>query len=378
MSQQLDELLGNITGDELLEAQARAWNYSFNYIVSMALKCAVELGVPDAVSKSPEQPISLTNLATALPLHPSKNDALRRLMRPLVHAGFFTLQSEGEGEGEGEEEDHYSLTTAGKLYLRGGFGPSYLDLHLDPTTMTSWGMLSAWFLYSADAVPFEAGHDGASFWECLEKDPVQKKSFHDSMAADSVLVAGVLVAECREVFDGVESLVDVGGGTETMAVAIAKSFPKMECTVFDLPHVVANVKEEEESGVENFRVVGGNMFDGIPPADAVLLKTILHDWDDEKCLEILKSCREAVSGRDEKKKKGKVIIIDMVVGNGDVVGNREMYQAQFSFDLLMFATFNGKERDEEEWRSLFLAAGFSGGYKIIRSLGPRSLIEAYP
>ncbi|CAI0397857.1 unnamed protein product [Linum tenue] len=368
MSQQLDELLGNITGDELLEAQARAWNYSFNYIVSMALKCAVELGVPDAVSKSPEQPISLTNLATALPLHPSKNDALRRLMRPLVHAGFFTLQNL---KGERKEEDHYSLTTAGKLYLRGGFGPSYLDLHLEPATMTRWGMLSAWFLYSADAVPFAAGHGGASFWERMEKDPAQKKSFHDSMAADSVLVAGVMVAECREVFDGVESLVDVGGGNGTMAVAIARSFPKMECTVFDLPYVVANVKEEE-SGVENFRVVGGNMFEGIPQADAVLLKTILHDWDDEKCLEILKSCREA-----KKKKKGKVIIIDMVVGNRDVVGNREMCQAQFSFDLLMFAKFNGKERDEKEWRSLFKAAGFSD-YKIIRSLGPRSLIEAYP
>ncbi|CAL1366735.1 unnamed protein product [Linum trigynum] len=384
MSQQHDDLLGNIiSGNKLLEAQARAWNYSFNYIVSMALKCAVELGVPDAISKSPEQPISLSNLAAAIPLHPSKNDALRRLMRPLAHAGFFTTTSAAFlAGGEEEAEDHYSLTTAGKLLLRGGPQSPFIELFLDASTMTSWGMLSAWFHYSADAVPFKAGHDGASFWECMEKDPAQKKAFYETMVGDSKLVAGVLVSECKEVFEGVESLVDVGGGTGTMAVAIARAFPKVNCTVFDLPHVVAGVMKEEGGGgddVENLHVVGGSMFEKIPPADAVLLKWILHDWDDERCLKILKCCREAVAGDEKKKKKknGKVIVIDMVVGNEDVVGNKELCQAQFCYDLLMFATFNGKERDEKEWRSLFMAAGFSG-YKIIRSLGPRSLMEAYP
>ncbi|CAI0397818.1 unnamed protein product [Linum tenue] len=304
MGQQHDHSLGNIIGgNELLEAQARAWNHTFNYMISMALKCIVDLGVPDAISKSPEQPVSLSNLAAAIPLHPSKNDALRRLMRPLTHAGFFTTE---------EAEDHYSLTTAGKLLLRGGPHNTLLRdrLFLDATTMTLWGMLSAWYLYSADAVPFEAGHDGASFWECMEKDPAQKKAFYETMVGDSKLVAGVLVSECREVFDGVESLVDVGGGTGTMAVAIARAFPKLNCTVFDLPHVVAGVKEKGGGDVENLHVVGGSMFEKIPPADAVLLKWILHDWDDEGCLKILKCCREAVAGDEEKKKKkGKVIIV---------------------------------------------------------------------
>ncbi|CAI0397824.1 unnamed protein product [Linum tenue] len=275
-------------------------------MISMALKCIVDLGVPDAISKSPEQPVSLSNLAAAIPLHPSKNDALRRLMRPLTHAGFFTTTAVLAG-GE-EAEDHYSLTTAGKLLLRGGPQSPFIEykLFLDATTMTLWGMLSAWYLYSADAVPFEAGHDGASFWECMEKDPAQKKAFYETMVGDSKLVAGVLVSECREVFDGVESLVDVGGGTGTMAVAIARAFPKLNCTVFDLPHVVAGNR-----GELYYRSYTAFCHDFLFFGDTcALLQWILHDWDDEGCLKILKCCREAVAGDEEKKKKkGKVIIV---------------------------------------------------------------------
>jgi len=64
-----------------------------------------------------------------------------------------------------------------------------------------------------------------------------------------------------------ESVVDVGGGTGTMAKAIANAFPHIDCTVFDLPHVVADLQ-----GSQNLKFVGGDMFEWVPPADAVLLK----------------------------------------------------------------------------------------------------------
>ncbi|CAI0461054.1 unnamed protein product [Linum tenue] len=371
MAEYLD---ANISGEELLEAQAHVWSYSFSYIVSMALKCAVELGVPDAIHRHSAPASSLPALVSSLQLDPSKTEPLRRLMRLLVHAGFFTATTD-------DAEVHYSLTTATKLLLRGQGGPAsaFLLLQLDPKTITSWGALSAWFQFSSNPVPYEAGHGGVSFWECMEKDPRQKKAFYDAMVGDSKLVAGVLVSECGEVLEGVESLVDVGGGTGAMAVAIAKAFPKVKCTVFDLPHVVANLKEgrgdDVVKGLENLEVAGGSMFEKIPHADAILLKWILHNWNDEKCVDILKCCLEAVSGDGEK--KGKVIIIDMVVGNKAAVEKQELYGVQLCFDLLMLASYNGKERDEKEWETLFKVAGFSG-YKIVGSLGPRSIIEAYP
>lgn len=69
---------------------------------------------------------------------------------------------------------------------------------------------------------------------------------------------------------GLESLVDVRGGIETAANAIANEFPNLKCTVLDLAQVVADLQ-----GTENLIYLGGNMFEAIPPADGVLLKVNL-------------------------------------------------------------------------------------------------------
>jgi len=87
------------------------------------------------------------------------------------------------------------------------------------------------------------------------------------MASDAQLVTSVVIEKGKGVFMGLESLVDVGGGTGTMAKALAKSFPELECSVFDLPHAVSGLE-----GSENLKYVGGDMFEAIPPADAILLK----------------------------------------------------------------------------------------------------------
>ena len=88
------------------------------------------------------------------------------------------------------------------------------------------------------------------------------------MASDARLATSVMIQKCKNVFEGLNSLVDVGGGTGTAAKAIAKVFPKLECTCFDLPHVVNGL----ESDLVNLKYVGGDMFKAISPADAVVLK----------------------------------------------------------------------------------------------------------
>ncbi|KAK8992016.1 hypothetical protein V6N11_044908 [Hibiscus sabdariffa] len=116
------------------------------------------------------------------------------------------------------------------------------------------------------------------------------------------------------------------------------------------------------------------MFEDVPVADAVLLKSILHDWNDHECLRILKRCKEAILNQD----KG-VMIIDMVLMDKEKVNeeNSKSLETQLLFDMLMMVLQTGRERREEEWAKLFFAAGFSD-YKIIPILGLRSLIEVYP
>jgi O-methyltransferase domain len=93
--------------------------------------------------------------------------------------------------------------------------------------------------------------------------------FNEAMASHSKQFVRDLVANYPHIFDGLNSLVDVGGGTGTAVKTIAAAFPSLRCTVFDLPHVTANASKND-----SFDVVGGDMFEKIPPADAILLKVI--------------------------------------------------------------------------------------------------------
>uniref|UniRef100_A0A0E0PPY4 O-methyltransferase C-terminal domain-containing protein n=1 Tax=Oryza rufipogon TaxID=4529 RepID=A0A0E0PPY4_ORYRU len=98
---------------------------------------------------------------------------------------------------------------------------------------------------------------------------------------------------------------------------------------------------------------------------------VLHDWGDNDCIKILKNCKKSITPRD---KGGKVIIMDIVVGAGPSDQKHREVQALFDMYIMLV---NGIERDEQEWKKVFVEAGFSG-YKIMPILGFRSMIEVYP
>ncbi|GLT51842.1 hypothetical protein SLA2020_252210 [Shorea laevis] len=328
----------------------------------MSLKCAVDLGIPDIIH-SHGYPMTVSELIVALQINAQKAPCIQRLMCILVHSGFFTRQQLGENN----QDDGYSLTIASRLFLKNepmSVTP-FMNAMLDPMLTKPWYRLASWF-QNDDVNPFYTQH-GTTLWGCANHDPNLNHSFNNGMGSDSQLVGKVLVNnKNRKVFEGLNSLVDIGGGTGTLAKAIADAFPHLDCTVFDLPHVVAGLED-----IKNLKFVGGDMFEAIPPADALLLKWILHDWSDEECVKMLNRCKEAIKKNG---KGGKVIIIDMVRMNE---GDKESIETQLFFDMMMMVLVTGKERNEEEWAKLFFEAGFNG-YKILPILGVRSLIEVYP
>ncbi|XP_017429959.1 probable O-methyltransferase 3 isoform X3 [Vigna angularis] len=349
---------------KLLRAQTHVWNHIFSFIKSMSLKCVVELGIADIIHNH-GQPISLSNLIASLPIHSSKTHFIPRLMRIMVHSGFFSQHSHADNE----LEVKYALTDASFLLVKShemSMAP-FLQATLDPVLSNPWTQFSSWFK-NGITTPFEMTH-GKSFWEYAGSDPRINILFNDAMASDAQLITSSVIDKCKDVFMGLESLVDVGGGTGTMGKVIAASFPQLECIVFDLPHVVSGLQ-----GSENLKYVGGDMFEAIPPADAILLKVKypeLHIWNDEECVSILKKCKEAIS---KKGKEGKVIIIDIVMNNE--VKDEESVETRLFFDMLMMVVVKGKERNEKEWVKLFCSAGFNN--YTITPLGSRSLIQIYP
>ncbi|KAI3719734.1 hypothetical protein L6452_20638 [Arctium lappa] len=360
---------GELSSD-LLHSQAHIWNHIFSFINSMSLKCAVQLQIPDIIHRH-GAPMSFSELVEALSINKERSHFIYRLMRILVHSGFFlkqTLSIINEGDGE-EEKEVYLLAPASRLLLKEeplSIRPFLLAM-LDPMLMNPWQHLSKWFQNDGDICPFQTTH-GRSLWDFAGQEPKLNQLFNDAMASDARLVTNVILKDCKAAFEGLNSIVDVGGGTGTVTKAIAKAFPKLNCISFDLPHVVNGME-----GSKNLSYVGGDMFESIPEVDAVFMKWILHDWSDEECIKILKRCKEAIPSKEN---GGKLIIVDMVVKNHEG-GTDESLKTQLFFDMLMMTLTTGKERTEKEWIKLLLVAGFSD-YKFTPILGLRSLIEVYP
>ncbi|KAI8012300.1 Trans-resveratrol di-O-methyltransferase [Camellia lanceoleosa] len=182
----------------------------------------------------------LSELVAALPVNHSKAQCVYRLMRILVHSGFFT--EEKLSENAKEEQDGYLLTPASRLLLKDeplSVTPFLLAM-LDPILTKPWHHVSEWF-QNGDPTPFGTAH-GRTLWEYGRHEPRLNHFFNEAMASDARLVAKVLVKDWKGVFEGLHSLVDVGGGTARWAKAILDAFPNLKCTVLDLPHVVSACK----------------------------------------------------------------------------------------------------------------------------------------
>ncbi|XVF61551.1 hypothetical protein PTKIN_Ptkin08bG0138800 [Pterospermum kingtungense] len=182
------------------------------------------------------------------------------------------------------------------------------------------------------------------------------------MACTSRVVMKTVLKYYKDGFESVRSSVDVGGGSGAAVAEIFKAHPHIKGFNFDLPHVVGSAPNHP-----NVTHIGGDMFAGIPYADAIFLK---HSRSDEKCLQILHNCRKALSAE----RNGKVIIVDAVLRpQADSLFDIEVMR----FDLkMMVITPGGKERTEEEWNKLLKAGGFSR-YQMIKIPCFLSIIEVY-
>uniref|UniRef100_A0A0E0MM07 acetylserotonin O-methyltransferase n=1 Tax=Oryza punctata TaxID=4537 RepID=A0A0E0MM07_ORYPU len=346
-----------------LDALSELYGNAFAVIKSMALKAAMDLGVADAIHHHGGA-ATLAQIVTRVTLHPSKIPCLRRLMRVLTLSGVFAVQKPVPSDAAATDEATvYALTPVSRLLIGAGNQGCMMSMLLHPSFITPFLGISDWLQLELPGPCIFKHTHGQSLWEMANHDAAFNTVVNDGMASDSLFMMNILVREHGEVFQGISSLVDVAGGNGMGAQVIAKAFPEVKCSVMDLAHVVAEAPRR--TGVE---FIAGDMFDSVPPANAVFLKWIMHDWDDNECVKILKNCKKAIPSRDT---GGKVIIMDIVVGAGP--SDQKHRDVQILFDAyIMFV--NGIERDEQEWKKLFLEAGFSD-YKIMPVMGFRSIIE---
>ncbi|OMO50227.1 O-methyltransferase, family 2 [Corchorus olitorius] len=350
-----DNKMRRILGDHD-GAEIDIWKYVFGFVKMAVVKCAIELGIAEAIEKH-GSPMSLSQLSTALGCEPSR---LHRIMRFLVHYQIFKEEPIGE-----ENSMSYAQTPFSRLLIKNGeksMAP-FILLESSPVMLAPWHSLSA-FVRATGNSPFEATH-GMDLWSYAETNPGHSKLIDEAMACGARLAVPAIIEGCPQVFDGVESLVDVGGGNGTALSILVKAFPWIRAINFDLPHVV-----DVATKIDGIEYVGGDMFECIPKADAAFFMWVLHDWDDEECIRILKKCREAIP-----KDKGKVIIVEAV---HDEAKDDKLDFVMLMLDMVMMAHTNkGKERTFKEWKYVLGEAGFSRiNVKPIHAV--QSVIEAYP
>ncbi|KAM3321217.1 acetylserotonin O-methyltransferase-like [Capsicum chacoense] len=374
MGKETNGVLARTSDDEVIkkqeihEAQANMWKFVFGFTEMAVIKCAIELGIADFLEENNnnEEVISLNQLSNALGCSSS---SLYRILRFLINRGIFKETSTKNGE------IGYVQTPLSRLLIKEGGNSmaAFLLFESSPVMLAPWHNLTARISSKDNGRPaFDAAH-GKDVWKYAEADPGHSNLLNSAMACDARVAVSAIINDCPEIFKGVNTMVDVGGGDGTTLRLLIESFPWINGINYDLPHV-ASVAPHANGVVH----VGGDMFNYVPKADVAFLMWVLHDWGDEECIQILTKCREAIP-----KDKGKVIILEAIIGEKEEniirgSNNEKLKDVGLMLDMVMMAhTSNGKERTSKEWAYVLNAAGFSR-HTISHINAVQSVIQAYP
>jgi len=190
---------------------------------------------------------------------------------------------------------------------------------------------------------------GLPWWDWLNANPKELEVFGEAMKADSQASIRGLLEKCD--FSRVKTVADVGSGFGHLVIALLEKYPNMHGIVMDLPELIplAKIKSPAPAAVAcRLEYVSGNMFEGVPPADAYVMKHIIVDWDDEHCVKLLHNCHRSMQG------EGRLICVDSVI---PPIGDTSATAAKF-MDLLMMVAIRGKERTRTQWEALYAETGF--------------------
>ncbi len=296
--------------------------------VTQLLALAANLGIADLLADGPQ---TAEELARATATQP---DALYRALRALAGVGVF---AELDGR-------RFTLTPLAELLQT-----THSDSLRAQVLFQSAEQYRAWadlrHSVTTGAPAFDHVY-GAPHFDYLTMHPASSEAFNQAMRVVSRQVAAAVV-EAYD-FTQADRVVDVGGGQGTLLAAMLRANPALHGALFDLPHVVAGAEPVlRAAGVaDRCEIVGGDFFTMAPPeGDLITLHHILHDWDDERSVMILRACAQAL------RPQAKILVIEAVITPGANA------MPTLFLDINMMVMNGGRERTAAEFERLFTAAG---------------------
>lgn len=314
--------------------------------ISRAVWAAAELGLADRLA----QPKSVAELAKEAQLH---ERSLYRLLRALASVGVFRERADGSFE---NTPLSWTLSDVAPDSVR-ALARSELGISHYPV----WGEIM--YSLKTGKPSFDKVY-GMPVFEWFGKNPERAGIFNQSMS-ELTRVVEPAVLEAYD-FGTCGTIVDVGGCFGSLLIAILNKYPSLKGIVYDAPSVVecAKPKIADAKLTDRLTVQGGDFWQSVPAGgDTYLMKHIIHDWNDEQCLTILRNCHKVM------KPGSRVLVMDQVL-----TGPNEPSLGKFS-DLIMLQLPGGLERTAEEHQSLLERAGFKFT-RIVPTKSPVSVIEA--
>jgi hypothetical protein len=315
------------------------------YWTTQMVYVAAKLKLADLVAAGPK---TAEDLAKDTSTHAP---SLYRLLRGLASMGVFAEDASGR----------FSLTPAAECLRSDVPGSQWaMAVMSGEEHYKAWGEL----LYSVQTgkIAFDKLF-GMPCFDFLSQNLEQAKVFDLAM----VSIHGRETSAMADAYDfsGLRMLADVGGGNGSLLISVLKKHKGLRGVLYDLPGVTERAKANlAAAGVaDRCEVIGGSFFESIPPgADAYLMRHIIHDWDDEKSTTILRNVHKAMSG------DARLLLVEGVIPPGNEPSFGKL------LDLTMLTIPGGKERTEEEYRTLFRGSGFELT-RIIPTAAEVSVIE---
>lgn len=302
--------------------------------VSQAISAVTRLHIPDLLKAHGPSTASELVKASEIKMHA---EFLERVLRALATVGLFIETPEGRFGPTPLSDALTADSPVSRKKMVELFGASWWRV---------WGGLE-------DAIktgePQSVAALGMEYWDYMDANPKEMEDFGGAMKANSVKSIGHVLEHCD--FSGARVVVDVAGGFGHLAIGLLEKYPHLRAVVLEVPKLVPIAKQQwkglDTSVASRLEFVAGNMFESVPPADTYIMKHIIHDWDDERCVKLLKNCRESMTG------DGRVICVDSVLTPmGDPSGVPQKF-----LDLNMLVMIHGKERTLAQWKEIITDAG---------------------
>lgn len=326
---------------------ARLLDIASGYRAAQALYVFAELDIADALADEAQ---TLAHLAAVTG---ADTTALVRLLRVAERIGIVAESGEGR----------FRLTPLGEPLRKDveGSARDLVRLFGHPIFYEPWGQL----LYSVQTGQPAFDHlRGMGLYSYLAEHPDVAAIFNAGMAA----ATGVQAVIAAYDFASAQSVVDVGGGTGALLIAILRAHTSLQGILFDLPATANEAREriEREGLAQRCQIVGGDFFSSVPEGgDLYTLFDVVHNWNDERATAILTTVRRAMQSGS------KLLLIERVPSE-----DADPLAAAYS-DLNGLVLLGGRERTADEHRSLLAAAGFRLN-RIVPTPTPWSIVEAVP